>query len=316
MYKILFLVLIGFGNIYAKDIYPVATVEASGIVSDFIEENGLLYVATDAGCIDIIDLTTQKVVRKITIAPLKTAMGEFVPARIHSIDRFEGKTLFTSSGESAYRNVWIDDGVNLKKIVDEKEHIMPKYAYFTSDGKILFGTFGSNIILYDDTEQYALYKHHISQSTIGGMTLSSDRKKMLIADESGTARLIDIKTAQVEHILNSEHVDNIYKVAYSHNIVLTAGQDRRIGVYTLNGSSYHLNSDFLVYCVGLSPSSDIGIYSSGLNHDLQLFDTKTGKKRDKLVGHYATPNKIYFLNESSLVSSGDENRIFFWILNK
>ena len=315
MYKIILTLILLFSTIVAKDIFPVAKIEASGLVSDFVEDNGLLYVATDAGSVDIIDLSTQKIVSRIKIAPLKTAMGDFVPARIHSVDRFKGKTLFVSSGESAYRNVWVHDGIRLRKIVDEKQKIMPKRAFFTNEGQVVFGTFGSDVILYDNKESYKLYDRHISESTMGGMVLSHDKKKMVISDESGTVRLLDVKSSQVEKVFSSEHVDNIYRVAYSNGLIVTAGQDRRVGVYTLEGKAYHIKSDFLVYCVGLSPSGAIGVYSSGTKNHLQLFNTKDRRKTDRLIGHYATPNKIMFINEHALVSTGDENTIFFWMIN-
>ena len=306
-----------FTTLYAKNIKPIVTIETSGLVSDFVEDGGYLYVATDAGVVDIIDLSSQKIVKQINFEPMETSTGEYVPTRIHSIDRFQGKTLFVTSDISAYRNVWIDDGKKLKKIIDEKKHMMPKSAFFTNEGKIVFGSFGSDITLYDNEENYKLYDTHISESTMGGMILSQDKKKMVISDESGTVKLIDVKSSKVEKVFSSEHVDNIYRVAYSNGIILTAGQDRRVGVYSLDGKvSYHIKSDFLVYCVGLSPSADIGIYSSGTNNHLQLFNTKDGTKTDRLVGHYASVNKIMFINEQALVSAGDENTIFFWMLDK
>ena len=317
MYKtvIVFLALFPL-TIYAKNISPITTIEASGIVSDFVEDAGYLYVATDAGVVDIIDLSSQKIVKHINIEPIKISTGEYVPARIHSVDRFQGKTLLVTSGISAYRNVWIDDGKDLKKIIDEKKRMMPKSAFFTTEGKIVFGTFGSDISLYDNKENYKLYDRHISESTMGGMVLSQDKKKMVISDESGTVRLMDIKSSKVEKVFSSEHVDNIYRVAYSNGIILTAGQDRRVGIYSEHKKAYHIKSDFLVYSVGLSPSGATGIYSSGTEHHLQLFNTENGQKKDILIGHFATPNKIMFINESSLISSGDENRIFFWQIDE
>ncbi len=311
MHKIVIPLFILFLTLDAKDISPVATIEVSGLVSDFVEDNGYLYVATDAGSLDIIDLSTQKMVDQITFPPLNTAWG-LVPTRVHSVDRSQGKTLLVTSAENAYRNVWIHDGKKLKKVIDNSQHILPKRAFFTSDNKIVFGTFGSDIILYDNKEGYKLYHNHISESTMGGMVLSSDKKKMVISDESGTVRVIDIESSKVEKTFSSEHVDNIYRVAYSDGLIVTAGQDRRVGVYPKNAKAYHIKSDFLVYCVGLSPSGNIGVYSSGINHNLQLFDTKDGTKTDRLIGHFAVPTKIMFINENSLISAGDESSIFFW----
>lgn len=284
-------------------------------MSDFVKDGDYLYVATDEGVVDIIDLFTQKVVNQIRLEPLKTTMGNLVPARIHSIDRYQGKTLLVSSGPTAYRNVWIHDGDNLHKIIDEEKHLMPKRAFFTAEGRVILGTFGSDVTLYDTEENYKLYNTHISESTMGGMVLSQDKQKMILSDESGTVRLIDVNSSRVEETFSTEHVDNIYSLAYKKNTLITAGQDRRVGVYHKDQEAYHLKSDFLVYCVGLSPSANTAVYSSGENNHLQLFNTKDGSKTDRLVGHYATPNKIIFVSENTLISSGDEESIFFWVLH-
>jgi len=67
-----------------KDIKPIATLPVSGLVGDFVEDDGLLYVGTDAGVVDIIDLFTQKTVSQIHFKPMKTMMGNEVPVRVHS----------------------------------------------------------------------------------------------------------------------------------------------------------------------------------------------------------------------------------------
>ena len=314
MYKITLIFFLLFTMNHARDIKPIATLQTSGLVSDFVEDDRLLYVATDAGVVDIIDLFTQKIVSQIKFNPLQTVMGDEVATRIHSIDRFEGKTLLVTSGVSAYRNVWIHDGIRLTKIIDEKKHLMPKRAFFAADGKIILGTFGSDIVLYNTEEGYSQYNTHISESTMGGMVLSRDKKKMVISDESGAARLIDINSSTIEKTFTSQHVDNIYSVAYSKDVILTAGQDRRVGVYC-NDEAFHIKSDFLVYCVGISPSGKTGVYSSGIEHDLQLFSTIDGSKTDRLRGHNATPNKIMFVDKNTLISAGDEYTIYFWVLN-
>lgn len=316
MKKVLFIVLILFSSIFAKEIKPITSITTSGIVSDFVEDKGYLYVATDAGTVDIIDLSKQEIVKKITIKPLTTARGEIVPARIHCVDRFNGKTLLVSSNIDAYRNVWIDDGISLKKIIDAKEHLMPKSAFFIAEDKILLGSFGSDVTLYSNEDSSQLYNRHISESTMGGMVLSEDKTKMIVSDESGKVRLIDVNSSKVIKTFSSQHVDNIYRVAYANGTIVTAGQDRRVGVYKEDGSAYHLKSDFLVYAVGISPSGNTALFSSGEEHNLQLFNTHNKKRGDILVGHYAIPNKILFVNETSIISSGDENKIFFWNLKK
>jgi len=316
MHNILIALFILISINYAKDIQPIATLKTSGLVSDFVEDAGLLYVATDSGVVDVIDLFEQQIVSQIIFEPLKTMRGDTMPVRVHSIDRYDGKTLLVTSGRSAYRNVWIHDGNQLTKIIDEKKHLMPKRAFFTSQGKVILGTFGSDVTLYDTQENYKLYNAHVSESTMGGMVLSHDKKKMLLSDESGTVRLMDIYSSKIENTFSSQHVDNIYSIAYAKNTLITAGQDRRVGIYTQNKKAYHIKSDFLVYCVGLSPSAKTGIYSAGAENHLQLFNIQDGSKTDRLIGHYATPNKIMFISENTLISSGDEEKVFFWVLGE
>ena len=302
--------------LFARDIAPLFTLEASGLVSDFVVEGNRLYLATDQGSVDIFDLGERKIVDRILLEPVFTTGDDSVPARIFSIDRKQGKTLLVSRGNDGYRNLWIHDGLELKRVLGKREKLFAKKARFTDKGEIFLGTFGSDILLYDIDEGYRVYHHHISESALGGVALSGDKKKAALSDESGTVRIIDIASSRVEQTLDSEHVDNIYRVAYRNGIVLTAGQDRRVGVYNLKQKhSYHLNSDFLVYCVAISPSGKTGIYSSGVDHDLQLFDIASKKKGDRLVGHHAVVNKIHFLSETLLISAGDERLVYIWKLD-
>ncbi len=314
IFFILLLLLIN--TLYARDIEPITTIKTSGLVSDFVEDNGYLYVATDEGTVDIIDLSKQEIVRKIHLPELLTARGLIIPARVHCVDRSQGKTLLVSSGMSAYRNIWIDDEGKLEKIIDEKEQMMPKKVLFTQENKMILGSFGSDVVLYDNEEDAKLYDRHVSASTMGDMALSADKSKMIISDESGNVTLMEVNSSKILKTFSSEHVDNIYKVAYANDTIVTAGQDRRVAVYRNDAEAYHLTSDFLVYTVGLSPNGSTGAYSSGLKHYLQLFDTRTKTKGDRLVGHYAIPNKILFINETSVISSGDEDKVFFWKLDK
>ncbi len=60
----------------------------------------------------------------------------------------------------------------------------------------------------------------------------------------------------------------------------------------------------------------IGVYSSSQESDLQLFDVKSGRKMDKLIGHKAVPSTIRFFSEIGFFSAGYENKIFYWHLEE
>lgn len=312
MHKFFFGLFLLLSSLQAKDIVPTYSLKASSFVSDFIVHQDRLYAGTDLGIIDVFNLRTQKIIHQISLPPSITPLGETVHAKIYSVDYLNGKLLFVSSGKEGYRNVWIYENYELRQIVDEKKKLLIKEARFIDDTNILFGTFGSEMVLYDSSEGYQVYHNQMTQSALGDITLSADRKTVVMADESGEVRVLDTKTSKVKQVYDSENLDNVFHVAIAKETVVTAGQDRRVGVYRKGKKPYHIKSDFLVFCVGLSPSGNTGVYSSGLDDDLQLFNIYTKEKGDRLVGHSNAVMQIKFVNEDSLFSSASDDKILFW----
>ena len=98
------------GTVYAQEIKPLFRLKTSGIVADFVIDGLRLYAANDQGIIDVFDLTTRKITGQILLPPVKDFQDKPLAAKILSVDRFEGKTLFVATGEHGYRNVWMHDG--------------------------------------------------------------------------------------------------------------------------------------------------------------------------------------------------------------
>ncbi len=300
---------------HAKEIHPTFKLKSMGIVNDFVVNDGKIYIANDAGSVDIFDLQTQSLVEQIVLDPLHTPMGKIMSPNIISVDYMNGKILIVSIGIYSFRNVWIYENHKLRNIVDDSKKLNIKEARFLNDEQIFYGTFASEIILRDTKEQYNLYKKHITQSTMGDIVLSKDKTKVLYSDESGEVRLIDALTSETLEIFSSQNVDNVYYVAYANEIVVTGGQDRRVGVYQPNEKPYHIKTDFLVYCVGITPDAKHGIYTKGEEANLQLFNIKTKKETDTLVGHAGIVGQIKFINNKELFSSERSNYVYYWRLD-
>ncbi len=296
----------------AKDISPSFKLKSIGFVNDFVVDGNYLYAANDMGTIDIFDIKKRKIINQIVLPPIISGRDKIIAANIMSVDYLNGKVLIVSMAEGSYRNVWIYENYELKKIVDVEKKLTIKEARFLNDGQIIFGTLGSDVILHDTSEQYNVYKTHVSQSTIGDLMLSDDKSEIVFVDESGEVKILDAKTSKLKKSYNSQNVDHIYHVAYSNGTILTAGQDRRMAVYQDGVKDYHIKSDFLVYCVGLSKSAKTGIYSSNEQNDLQLFNPKTKELGDRLVGHQTSVNQIKFIDEHTLISSDGRYEIFYW----
>ncbi len=301
-------------TISAKDIYPTFILSSKGFVNDFVYDNGKLYVATDIGTVEVFDLYQQKLIHEITLPHLTTTKGALVPPKVLSVDRFNNKMLIVSTTIKGFRNVWLHDGQNLTQLVSTKKKLTIKEARFIDDENFMFATLGHEVIRYNNKDSYKAYSTHVEESTFSDMTLSRDKQQVLSASESGRVTVTDTKSGKILKTYESQNVDNIYKIAYENGTIITAGQDRRVGVYPKDGKPYHIKSNFLVYSASLSPSGKTGIYSSTEHNYLQLFDIHSRKLKERLIGHYAPPTTIKFINEKEFFSSGDEKNIFYWNL--
>jgi len=301
---------------FSREIIPAFILYSRGLVSDFVIDDAHLYVANDEGSVEIFDIVTQKKVNEIFIKPNRTLKKESVPAKILTVDRYKGKTLIVSAGENGYRNVWIHDGKVLKQIISIDKKISVKEARFIDEENFVFATLGYDVIGYTLSDNYSTFREHIEESSFSDMVMSEDKQNFVTASESGQVMKIESKSGKVLNKFPILNLDNIYKLAYKNGTVLTAGQDRKVGVYSKYKEPYFIKSDFLVYAVGLSPSGKIGVYSSNEEGDFQVFDVKTGKKTDLLKGQKSIPSTIKFFNEDGFFSAGYGDKIYYWHLKE
>ena len=301
--------------LFGRDIHPSAEFSVSGIVSDFAVDGGKLFIGTDMGVVDVFDLKDAKLLYRITLDPVKDGTGKPIPARILSVDAEDGSILIVSVGEDGFRNVWIYKNYILKNIVGESRRLYIKEARFAGEGRVVLGTFGSEVALYSIQEGYEVYRAKPSESTMGDMAVSRDGKSVVFADEAGNITLLDVKTSKRVRNFNSGHLDIVHSLAYEKGVLISGGQDRKVGVHFLDSSSYYLNIDFPVFCVGLSPDAKRGVFLSGDDQVLQLFDIKSGKLTDRLVGHSAMVSQIRFVANRVVLSSERGGRVLLWRLD-
>ncbi len=312
-YILLFTLLVSL--LSAKIIHPTFKLESTGFVNDFVVNENIIYIANDAGSVDVFDLNTGKLLHSIVLETITNVMNEVISPNILSIDYMNDKLLLVSTNLGPYRDVWLYENFQLKKIMGIEKKLAIKEARFLNDEKIMLATFSSEVMVHDIAENYKLYTRHVTQSALGDIALSEDKTKVAMSDESGEIRILDAKTSETLKVYDSQNVDNVYHVAYAKGVVITAGKDRRVAVYQDGKKDYHIKSNFLVYCVGLSPSGKVGVYSKGEQSDLQLFNTKTQREMDTLVGHKGIINQIKFINEKELFSNERSPYVYYWRLD-
>ncbi|APW64773.1 MULTISPECIES: WD40 repeat domain-containing protein [Arcobacteraceae] len=308
----IFLVLFLF-TLNAKDINPSYTYLASGGITDLVIKNGKLYVATKASKVDIFDINTKEKISSITLPKIKDFMGDEINSKIYSVDVLKDSILILSQGNKGGRAINIYKDSKLKEIISAKEKMYIARAKFVSEDKILFALLSNELYLYDLKTNKKIYDIQLSQSKFSNFSLNEDRKQVVVADESGILKLVDVASSDLIKTFAKQNLDNVFQVDIKNNIILTAGQDRRAAVYDIKANSaYHKNTSFLIYSAGLSPSGKIAGIASNEQNEVKVFNTKTQRDLSMLKGNNTTLTNIVFINEKEVFVTSDDERINYY----
>jgi WD40 repeat protein len=291
-------------------ITPHRAFEASGTVFDFIIKNEKIYAGTSVGIVDIFNLKNGKIIEQIKIPPFENFYGEEIKPKIYSVDLFKNHLLILSESKMGGRDVYLKKSKKpLEKLFHSSSPI--KKAKLINDVLFIYATLGNEIVLYDIWDKMEVYKRKISSSPFSDFQINGE--KIAISSESGDIEILNIWTGKTLSKLKGENVDNVYKVAFKGDTVLGAGQDRRLSIYKISeNKSFHIQGDFLIYSVGISPDEVLGAFPFNEKNEIKVFNVQNGKAIHILKGQNSLLNKIEFLNSKQIFSSSDDKFILDW----
>ncbi len=297
-------------------IEPAFIYKGSGGVTDLVYKDFKLYSATTEGKVDIYDINSHQLIKTIEIPRIKDFMGDLVASKIYSVDINHNKIMIVSEGVMGYRRIHIFKDNKLYEIISSKESYTISKAKFIDKDNLLIALLSNELILFNIKKHMIKYRKQISASKFSNFVLNEKKDKVVLVDESGDLKLINVKNGSIIKEFKGENVDNVFEIDYKNGIIITAGQDRRCAVYSDNGKiAYYKKGDFLVYSAGLSPNGKIGAFASDENNNITLFNIDTKAKLYKLGHHKATISKILFINEKELFTANDGTEINYWKLN-
>ncbi|MDX1807949.1 MAG: WD40 repeat domain-containing protein [Sulfurospirillaceae bacterium] len=298
----------------AKELTPSYTLKVNGDIVDMMISSGKIYVTTDSSSVDIFDIATKKLEKVIKFKKIKDFLGELSDVRIYSVDKDKDRLLFVTQGEKGYSRIYLyQEGVN-KLLLDENSEMSIMKAMFLSGNKIIFATLSSQVVVYDMKNKKIVYNKQISESKFSDFVLNIMKTKLLLADESGDTKLVDVSDGSIEKVFKGKNLDNVYQIDYKDHVIATAGKDRRCAVYWDNNShSYYKSSNFLIYSVGLSPFGKLCAYASDDKNNIVVFETQNGEDLYKLSGNESPISNIVFADKNSLFTT-NKNKIKFWKL--
>lgn len=315
MSKILLLIIILFNILLAKDITPNSSFNASGGVTDLLISNDKIYASTTNSAIDIFNLETKEKIQTITVPKIKDFMGDLVESKLYSVDVFNDKILFVAQGEKGGRTIYINENEILNTIISDKKRLFIAKAKFIDENKIIYALLSNQIFLFDLKEKKIIKQIQVSQSKFSNFVLTKDKSKIIIADESGNLKMLSTSSLELVDTFEKQNLDNVFQVDTKNALIITAGQDRRSAIYSINKKiSYYKECDFLVYSAALSQDGKFGAFASNENNDVTLFDTNTKQDLFTLKENPAVISNILFINDNELLISSDQKKINYYKL--
>jgi WD40 repeat protein len=300
--------------ITSQEIYPQLEIKTSGAITDFFIENSSVVLSTDAGTIETYNVKSGQQSDFVQLPPMKDFMGDDVPTKIYSIDKVSDKLLVVTQGNHGFRNVSIFENGQQQEIFNAKrDKMMIKKARWINHNIILLGLMCNDLILFDVGQKKVICEISISPYTFSDFSLSAEKKYVFTADESGIVHKIEVNNCGIIQEFTGINVDNIYQIVSKNGVVITAGQDRRVGVYnTITNDNYFLQKDFLVYSVGLNGDGSIGACSATEDNKISIFNTASRNENCVLSGHESVVTKMAFFDDHTFISAGDDQYLMIW----
>ena len=305
---------LSFINLSAQEVHPTLKIKTAGAITDFFIENSNVVLSTDAGTVETYNVKTGKQMDFVQLPPMKDFMGDDVPTKIYSIDKVMGKLLVVTQGNHGFRNASIFENRKQEEIFNaERDKMMIKKARWINHNTILLGLMSNDLILFDVEKKQVICELSISPYTFSDYFLTADKQFVFTADESGIVHKIKVSNCEIKQEFTGINVDNIYQIVTNNGIVVSAGQDRRVGVYnTITGNDYFLQKDFLVYSVGLNTDGSIGAYSATEDNKISIFKIASRNEDCVLSGHESVVTKMAFFDDHTFISTGDDQYLIIW----
>ncbi len=294
---------------------PNESLKSSGAVVDMLLRGNILYVATDASCVDLFDYKKKELIKKIELSKITDFAGDEMDSKVYGVDELDGELLILSQDEQGFRRLDIYKNGKLLHIFDQKDMLSIAKAKFLDKDNIIFSNLGNELFSYNIAKKSYNFSTQVSHGRFSDFCINEKKDTIVIADESGELKLHNTQSGKLIKKLSGKNLDNVFEVDCKNSTIATAGQDRKMVVYK-GGDAYIKESGFLVYSVALSPSARYAIYSSDEQNNATLIDLGTKKSIAILGDNKMNITKMLFVSEKELIIANDSDTINIYKLGE
>ena len=291
-------------------------IRAGGDVNDFIVDNNLLISSTQSGTIETYNLSTYKLVSRISFPKIKDFTGDLIVAEVFKIVKINSAIYAIVHGEGGFNDIYKIVGRKKEKLLTGKQISSVAMSVGKSyDNQLIICLLSNEIIKYHIADKKVEYRKQISNYAFSDMVLSEDRKYLFSSDESGEIHKVDLKTGLVIKTFKGQNVDNVICLDYASGVIVCGGKDRRLAVYNIKtNTAFHENTSSFITTVGINKSGKIAVWFDDATNELVVYDILKKSRIKTLSGHKSMVTKIFFISDNQLISSGNDRQIIIWKL--
>ncbi len=306
---------LGVYALFAKELTPYKSIKVGDATTDFVREENRLIVSTRESSVMVYDLSSGKILEKITIPTQQNILGDTVGIIVTSVDTLEGKIIFSTRNLDSWGDIYVYEQKKLTKLLDASQKIAPKEIKFVNANQIIIGTMENEILLFDITKRAILYKNHLSEASFSDFALSEDKKVLYSADEAPTLYKIETQSGKVIERYEEANKRDIFALDYKSGMLATGGKDKRLVLYKSPKSFTMTNADFFISSVALSPDATQVAFSKNEDDDIAVVETEKLKELYLLKKHTTKIVKIDFISNSELLTADEGGTLYFWKLD-
>jgi len=297
--RVFLLLILAINLVFSSELFR--TIETNSNVTSMDIHEGHLYISTDGGEIQVVNLENFENEKFISL-PDTTCYFGVQKAKVFNTDELNSKILILANGDLGKKMLHVYKDGNLESIELKNESI--KKAKFLDEKTIVLASLSNEIYFYSLDEKKITSSYKFSTSALSDFEILGDN--IIVSCEGGLVFIYSIKENKITKTI-SVHKDNIYDIAVANDGTIISGStDRKAGIYKDDKLNL-VEAKFLVYAVGIDESGKRAAFMADEQSKVIVIDTASLNKVAEIETNQGIINGIIFYSDLIMTSAYEKN---------